>query len=345
MMRLAVIGAGRIGAVHAAAVAAHPAAQLVLVADPDVAAAARIAEPHGARWTGSVEEVFADPTIAAVIVGSPTRFHVEQIVAAVRAGKAVLVEKPVDLDLARVDECLATVGADAHRVMVGFNRRFDPGFAEVKRRVDAGEIGALEQLTIISRDPQAAPAGYLVGSGGIFRDMTIHDFDMARFLLGDVVEVSAVGQNLDPEIAAIGDFDAAVVTLTGASGAVATIINSRHCATGYDQRLEAFGPLGSLEAGNHTATTVRFNGPGVSAAAGPYLDFFLERYAVAYRAELDHFLAAIGSGAAPSPTLVDGREALALAEAATVSARTGERVRLTPTTHVTTHASTREASS
>ncbi|HCX84089.1 MAG TPA: inositol 2-dehydrogenase [Micrococcales bacterium] len=331
MLSFAIIGAGRIGAVHARSVAAHPAARLALVADPDGEAAARIAGSAGSsgvRSTTDVADVFAATDVDAVIVGSPTRFHVPQIVAAVEAGKAVLTEKPVDLDLARVDECLAAVGDRADRVMVGFNRRFDPGFAEIARRVADGEIGALEQLTIISRDPAAAPAPYLVGSGGIFRDMTIHDFDMARFLLGEITEVSAVGQNLDPDIAAIGDFDAAVVTLRGANGGVATIINSRHCAAGYDQRLEAFGPLGSLEAANHTATAVRFNGRGVSGSSGPYLDFFLQRYEHAYSAELDHFITAIESGVAPSPSLRDGREALVLADAATVSATTGERVRL-----------------
>lgn len=325
MLRFAIIGAGRIGVVHAGAIAAHPQAELVLVADPAEGSAARLAAEHGAAATTEVADVFAEDRVDAVVIGSPTRFHVDQILAAIETDKAVLVEKPVDLDLARVDACLTAVGDRAHRVMVGFNRRFDPTFAEIKRRVDAGEIGALEQLTIISRDPAAAPAQYLVGSGGIFRDMTIHDFDMVRYLLGDVVEVSAVGQHLDPEIAVIGDFDAAVVTLRGATGGVATIINSRHCAAGYDQRIEAFGPLGSLEAGNQTATQVRFNGPAVSGAAGSYLDFFLQRYAEAYRAEIDHFVRSISAGVAPSPTLLDGREALVLADAATVSATTGTR--------------------
>lgn len=328
MLRFAVIGAGRIGVVHARAIAAHPDAQLVLVADPLAGSAARLAGSYGARPTTDVADVFAADDVDAVVVGSPTRFHVDQIVAGVAAGKAVLAEKPVDLDVARVDACLAAVGDRADRVMVGFNRRFDPGFAEVRARIDAGEIGDLEQLTIISRDPAAPPAAYLDGSGGIFRDMTIHDFDMVRFLLGDVVEVRAVGQNFAPDIQAIGDFDGAVVTLTGASGAVATIINSRHCATGYDQRLEAFGPLGSLRAENHTATRVHRFGRDVSGAAGPFLDFFLQRYTEAYAAELDHFVTSILGGKAPSPTLLDGRAALVLADAATVSATTGEAVRI-----------------
>ncbi|MCV2395039.1 inositol 2-dehydrogenase [Actinotalea sp. M2MS4P-6] len=322
MLKFAIIGAGRIGGVHARAVAGHPAGELALVADPVGDAAARLAAGYGAASTTDVADVFASD-VDAVIVGSPTPFHVDQIIAAVEAGKAVLAEKPVDLDLARADECVAAVGDRADRVMLGFNRRFDPGFAEVRARIDAGEIGEVEQLTIISRDPAAPPAQYLTNSGGIFRDMTIHDLDMARFLLGDIVEVTAVGQNFAEDIKEIGDFDGAVLTLRGANGGVATIINSRHCATGYDQRVEAFGPRGSLRAENHTATRVQFFGAEVSGASGPYLNFFLERYTEAYAAELDHFITSIEAGKAPSPSLWDGREALALADAATRSAHSG----------------------
>ncbi|SDB96118.1 myo-inositol 2-dehydrogenase [Sanguibacter gelidistatuariae] len=328
MLRFAVIGAGRIGAVHAASIAQHPDCELVLVADPDLASAQRLAAASGGRATGVVDDVFTDHRVDAVIVGSPTRFHVDQIVAAVAAGKAVLVEKPVDLDLARVDACLAAIGDQAHRIMVGFNRRFDPGFAEIHAHVRDGVIGPVEQLTIISRDPAAPPASYVAGSGGIFRDMTIHDLDMARFMLGDITQVHAVGQHLDADIEAAGDWDAAVLTLTAASGAVATIINSRHCATGYDQRLEAFGPLGSLEALNHTATAVVHHSATTSGARGRYLDFFLERYTKAYAAELEHFVTSIRDGVAPSPSLADGREALALADAATLSANTGQPVKV-----------------
>ncbi len=323
MLRFAIIGAGRISAVHTRSVASHPEAELVLIADPIGDAAAKLAPQFGARATTNVDDVFAADDVDAIIVGSPTAFHVEQIIAGVDAGKAVLVEKPIDLDLARADSCLETVGDRAHRVMLGFNRRFDPGFAEVKQRIADGLIGDVEQLTIISRDPAAPPAGYLTNSGGIFRDMTLHDFDMARFLLGDITEVIAVGQNFADDIKEIGDFDGAVVTLKGANGGVATIINSRHCATGYDQRVEAFGPKGSLRAENLSATQVQYFGTDVAGASGPYLNFFLERYMDAYRSELDHFISAIRSGTAPSPDLRDGREALALAEAATTSAQSG----------------------
>lgn len=326
MLNIAIIGAGRIGAVHAAAVAAHPDANLVLVADPFPGSAATVAANYGARSATDVAEVFSAGDVDAVIIGSPTATHVGHLIAAVRAGKAVLCEKPVDLSIERVDECLAAIAGHEDSVMIGFNRRFDPTFAEMHARVLAGEIGDLEQLTIISRDPAAPPASYIAGSGGIFRDMTIHDFDTARFFLGDIVSVSAVGQHLDPAIEAAGDFDAAVVTLTAASGAVATIINSRHCAAGYDQRIEAFGPLGALEAINQTATSLRFSGPAASSADGPYLNFFLQRYAAAYSLELGHFIGSVAGGFAPSPSIFDGREALVLADAATRSAETGERV-------------------
>jgi myo-inositol 2-dehydrogenase / D-chiro-inositol 1-dehydrogenase len=327
MIRFAVIGAGRIGNVHARTVAAHPGTELVVVADPMGDSAARLAARYGApRSTTDVADVYAAADVDAVVVGSPTPFHVEQIIASVRAGKAVLAEKPVDLEISRVDECIAAIAGHEDRVMIGFNRRFDPSFAEVRSRVAAGEIGPLEQLTIISRDPAPPPVAYIAASGGIFRDMSIHDLDMARFLLGDIVEVRAVGQHLDPEIAAAGDFDAAVVTLVAASGAVATVINSRHCATGYDQRLEAFGARGSLEVTNQTATTVRLSTATVSGAANPYLDFFLQRYADAYRLELTHFIDSLAAGVPASPTILDGREALVLADAAARSAITGERV-------------------
>lgn len=325
MLNIAIIGAGRIGAVHAATVAAHPDARLVLVADPFADSAARVGALHGARSTTDIAEVYADDDVDAVIIGSPTPTHVDHIVSAVRAGKAVLCEKPVDLSIARVDECLAAIAGKEDTVMIGFNRRFDPTFAEIHARIRDGEIGALEQLTIISRDPSAPPASYLADSGGIFRDMTIHDFDTARFFLGDIVEVSAVGQHLDPAMD-VGDFDAAVVTLVAASGAVTTIINSRHCASGYDQRLEAFGPSGVLEAVNHTATSVRYSGTSQTSANGPYLGFFLQRYADAYRIELSHFIDSVTRGVAPSPSILDGRAALVLADAATLSATTGERV-------------------
>ena len=240
----------------------------------------------------------------------------------------MLCEKPIALDMKDVVAAQTELDAITTPVMFGFNRRFDPSFAAVRSAVNEGRIGDLEQLTIISRDPAAPPVEYIKVSGGIFRDMTIHDFDTARFFLGDIVEVHAVGQNLDPAIKETGDYDAAVVTLRATSGAVATIINNRHCASGYDQRLEASGRGGALFAENVRATTVRLSNAEVTDAQEPYLDFFLERYADAYRIELSAFIEAVEADT-PTPTTIDDAvEALRLAEAATKSARTGQPVRL-----------------
>jgi myo-inositol 2-dehydrogenase/D-chiro-inositol 1-dehydrogenase len=213
--------------------------------------------------------------------------------------------------------------------MVGFNRRFDPTFAEMRERVAGGEIGRIEQLLITSRDPAPAPAAYIASSGGLFRDMTIHDFDMARFFLGEVVEVHAIGANLiEPYIAEVGDVDSAVVSLRGASGELCQITNSRRCAFGYDQRVEAFGADGMLSAGNQTATSVRRSGASGTETAAPYLNFFLDRYATAYRAELDHLVICVEQGLTPSPGFADGRAALILADAAAESMKTGRAVRV-----------------
>jgi myo-inositol 2-dehydrogenase/D-chiro-inositol 1-dehydrogenase len=250
---------------------------------------------------------------------------------AVRTGKAVLCEKPIDLDLARVDRCWAEIAALNPTVMVGFNRRFDPSFREVRERIASGEIGRLEQLTIVSRDPAPAPREYLAVSGGLFRDMTIHDFDLARFFLGGVAEVYAMGSNLVADyIAELGDIDGAVVVMRGADGALCQITNSRHSVFGYDQRLEAFGSAGMLSVGNQHPTSVRLSNGTQTEAAPEYLNFFLDRYTPAYRAELDHLITAMEQGGQPNPGFADGREALALADAALESLQTGQTVRLGP---------------
>jgi myo-inositol 2-dehydrogenase/D-chiro-inositol 1-dehydrogenase len=329
MVRIGLIGCGRIGRVHADSVTVHPRAELARVVDLFEASAREVGEQFGAAWSTDVDAVFDDPSIDGVVVASPTPFHVDLLTRGVRAGKAVLCEKPIDLDIARVEECRAAIGSLADRVMLGFNRRFDPSFSDIRTRVAAGEIGPLEQLTIISRDPAPPPAGYVATSGGLFRDMTIHDLDMARFFLGEVVEVTASGANLvSPEIAEAGDIDGAVVVLRGASGALATITNSRRCAFGYDQRLEAFGELGMLAAANQLPTSVRFSGADHTEVAPPYHNFFLDRYTPAYRAEMDAFVTGTEQGTAFDPGFADGRAALVLADAANESLRSGATVKV-----------------
>lgn len=328
MIKIGIIGAGRIAHVHARSVAAHPNASLVVVSDPAEQAASVLARAYNARWTLSADDVFADPEVDAVIICSPTSYHAEQILAAAQVGKPALCEKPVAMDIATVDQLEKDLEGLDPVVMMGFNRRFDPSFAQMQDLVVDGTIGKVEQVTIISRDPAAPPVEYIASSGGIFKDMTIHDFDTARFFLGDIVTVVAIGQNLDPALKDTGDYDGAVITLTNAEGATATITNSRHCASGYDQRLEVFGDRGTLNADNVRPTTVRLSTDSSTDAQDPYLDFFLTRYEAAYSAELSAFLEAIESGRAPSPGLTDGRKALELAEAAEKSARTGTIVTL-----------------
>lgn len=328
MIRIAVIGAGRIGQVHARAVAGHPQAELTVICDPFESSAKALADKYGVRYCLDAKEVFADPEIDAVIIGSPTRFHVEYILAGIRAGKKVMCEKPIALDVESAKKCVDELGDAADYVMMGFNRRFDPSFKEIHDRIDAGEIGALEQLVIISRDPKAPTPEYVAGSGGIFKDMTIHDFDTARFFLGDIAEVSAAGTNMDESIKAQGDLDQVMVTLRSTDGKMATIVNSRHCPFGYDQRVEAFGADGMLSADNLTETSVKKATDIQTEAKGPILNFIFDRYVDAYRIELEHFIDAANAGDKVSPSVRDGLAALQLAEAAALSVREGRTVTL-----------------
>jgi myo-inositol 2-dehydrogenase/D-chiro-inositol 1-dehydrogenase len=330
-LRIALFGAGRIGRVHARSIADSGDALLAWVCDPNVDAARSVAEPLGASWSADPMEALDDADVDAVVVASATPTHVDLLRASVLSGRGVLCEKPIDLDLARIDECWAEIAGLTPLVMVGFNRRFDPSVREVRERVVAGEIGPLRTLRITSRDPQPPPAAYLAQSGGIFRDMTIHDFDLARFFLGEIVEVQAMAaSDGDARYAESGDHAQTIVTLRGRDGALCTIVNSRTCAFGYDQRVEAFGDLGSLETVNMTPTAVRASDSSRTGAAGRALDFFLERYDLAYRAELAEFIAAVGERREPAVRFADGRAALVLAEAAIESVATGRAV---PTGH------------
>lgn len=329
MLRVAMLGAGRVAQVHAQSVVESPDAELAWVCDPIEAAATALAAKTGAKWSLDVEDALSDPSVDAVIVGTPTNTHVDMLLRAVAADKKVLLEKPIDLDLAKIDTAWASIQDRAPFVMLGFNRRFDPSFGEVKRRVEAGEIGILRAVRITSRDPQPPPAAYMAVSGGMFKDMTIHDFDMARFQAGDIVEVSAITSNNGlPAFIEADDHAQAIVTMRAASGALVTIVNSRACAYGYDQRLEAYGDAGALDAGNWTATTVRAASATQTEAAGPILNFFLERYTPAFRNEFAEFVAAIKEDRAPAVGFADGRAALALAIAAQESVATGKVVKL-----------------
>lgn len=325
-VRFGLLGAGRIGKVHAKAITGDVRAKLVAVADAVAPAADAIAAQYGCQ-VRTIDAIEAASDIDAVVLCTPTDTHADLIERFARAGKAIFCEKPVDLSLARVRDCLKVVEATKAKLMVGFNRRFDPHFRAVRAAIDEGRIGTVEMVTITSRDPAPPPASYITVSGGIFRDMTIHDFDMARFLLGEeVATVQAAGSVLvDPAIGKLGDYDSASVILTTASGKQCVISNSRRASYGYDQRIEVHGSLGSAAAENQRPVSIE-----VATAAGytrpPLHDFFMTRYTEAYAAEIAAFVAAISDGAAISPSGQDGLAALALADAAILSVKEGRAV-------------------
>ncbi|MCB2133248.1 MAG: inositol 2-dehydrogenase, partial [Rhodobacteraceae bacterium] len=323
MLKVGLLGAGRIAGVHATAISSHPGSTLVAVSDINADAAGKLAAQYGAE-ARATDAIINDPAIDAVLIATSTDTHSDLIERATGAGKAVLCEKPVDLSLDRARSCQKTAAATGKPVMIGFNRRFDPNFGALKAASDKGEIGKAELLSITSFDPAPPPLAYVKVSGGLFRDMMIHDFDMANFIMGAApVSVFAAGSSIvDPGIGAAGDVDTAVVTLSYADGRVAVIKNSRRAVYGYDQRVELLGSEGLLQAQNMLENTiVKSTAQGVTGAKPTY--FFLERYMPAYAAEWGAFVAAVTSGAAVPVSLADGVAALAMAEAATRSARTG----------------------
>ena len=328
MVSIGLLGCGRIGHVHALSLSQIKNARLTAVADAVPEAAAALGEEYGAE-VRSAEDIIAAPDIDAVIVATPTTFHYDQIHALAAAGKAIFCEKPIDLSSTRAAECMAAVDEAGVSFFTAFNRRFDPSFAALQSRLAAGEIGTPEIVVITSRDPSPPPMSYIAQSGGMIRDMMIHDLDMARFLLGEEpVEVFATGSCVvDPEIGAAGDIDTAVATLKTASGKICVINNSRRATYGYDQRIEVHGANGMLKAANNLENLVEVAGTDGFTSA-PNKHFFLERYADAYRAEMVAFIAALDAGSSPTPGIKDGVAAQRLANAAAKSIETGQPVRL-----------------
>lgn len=324
MLKIAILGAGRIGQVHAANVAQHRDAQLAIVADPFVDSADALAGLYGGAAVKDPLAAINHPEIDAVVICTPTDTHVDLMLAAARAGKAVLCEKPVDLDIHRALEAKQALGQHVNRVMLGFNRRFDAGHSETHQRIRHGDIGKLHQVIITSRDPGLAPMNYLQHSGGIFRDMVIHDFDLARWILGEEpVEVFATGSRLfEPALEALGDYDTVMVQLRTASGKQCQINCSRQAVYGYDQRLEVFGSAGMMLNDNQRETSVRRYSAQETEARGPLLNFFMQRYSDAYRREMDVFISTVRNAGAMPVTIDDGCQALKLADAAQLSADT-----------------------
>ncbi len=327
-IRFALLGAGRIGQVHARAVATNPRATLVAVADAFEDAANALVADFGGE-VRSIETIAASDDIDAVLICTPTNTHADLIEKFARAGKAVFCEKPVDLNIDRVKACLQVVDDTNARLMVGFNRRFDPHFIALKDAITAGKIGEIEMINIISRDPGAPPPAYIKVSGGIFKDMSIHDFDMARFLLGKEIEtvMASASVLVDPKIGALGDYDSANIILTTACGKQCSISNSRRATYGYDQRIEVHGSLGLISAENQRPVSIELaNANGYTRP--PLYDFFMTRYLAAYAAEINAFIGSLSARTPASPGGQDGLASLIIAEAALKSVKDGRAIRL-----------------
>ncbi len=328
MLRFALFGCGRIGRMHGHNLVSHPKAELAWVYDVVEAAAAEVGAKHGAKVAATIDEALADPAVDAVLIASSTDTHIELIQRSVEAGKAVLCEKPIDLDIARVDACWAAIEGKNPRVMIGFNRRFDPSFKAVHDAIRAGEIGDLRQVAITSRDPGIPPVAYMQVAGGLLRDMTIHDFDLARYLLGEEpVKVACFAQALiAQEVKDLNDHDTAMILLETASGRQACITNYRAATYGYDQRIEAIGETGMVKAENRRPHTMERWGADATEAKAPVLHFFIERYQEAYNAEIQAFVEAVEAGGPMPVSFEDGRRALMLANAAYESLASGRAV-------------------
>lgn len=326
--RIALMGAGRIGKVHAINIHQHPETSIAYVVDPVAEYAQALASSVGATVV-EPEAVFADDAIDAVVICSATPTHSDLIERSLLSGKAVFCEKPIDLSIDRVNTVLQSTSDCTSPFLLGFNRRFDPAIAVMHKQVTAGDVGEVELVTVISKDPEPPPAEYVRESGGLFRDMTIHDIDMARFMLGEEpVSVVATAAALTADhIAAENDVDTACVTLQCASGRMAVITNSRRASFGYDQRVEVHGSLGSLRTENVPLSTLVLERAEGTRREAP-LHFFIERYRDAYRLEWQHFVDVLNDQCSPLATGEDGRRALLIADAANESLTTGARVSL-----------------
>ncbi len=330
MLDFCLVGAGFIGPLHGANVAAHPGARLAWVVDLNVAAARSLADKYGARASGALDEALADPRVRAVIICTPPRTHAAIIEAAARAGKAIFCEKPVDLDMAKVDACAKVLAQSKVPFFVGFNRRFDPTHRALHDAIRAGEIGRPEMLILSSRDPEISPPDAVAATPyGIFYDTMIHDFDMLRFLLDDEpIEIFArTACMIDEKENPHRDPDTAMVQLRMSSGALVHVNSSFRAAYGYDQRIEAFGEKGMVVSTNHHPTSLERHGKD-GIRRDPLLYFFIDRYEQSYKRELDAFIGALETATPPAIGLDDGRRALAIAEAGVRSAKTGMPVAL-----------------
>lgn len=329
MLKVAVIGTGFIGSVHAKNIARHPGAELVAVSDANIEFAKKVAATTGAKAVGDIAEIFSDQAIQAVLIATPTDTHVEYLNRAAAAGKAIYCEKPIGLDYDEAEKAVRAVRAAGVPVMLGFNRRFDASHAAVKEAVDRGEVGKVEIVQLTSRGPNPPPISYVKVSGGQLRDQTIHFFDLLRWLTNDEpVEVYAIGAALvDPAIGQAGDVDTSIVSLRMASGALCQIDSSRRAAYGYDERIEVFGSGGMVESARQNSRgLVLYKGRQI-IKDGLHPGWF-ERIEQSYYDAIDAFLKSLEQGTPPSPSLEDGLKAQLIADKATESIKTGQPINI-----------------
>ncbi len=322
MLRIALLGCGRIGKMHANNLVRHPRTELAMVYDVDLKATNEVSKIHDVRVANSESEAFLSSEVDAVLIATATSTHADLIERSVAAGKAVLCEKPIDLDLGRVNSCAESISGSSIPIQLGFNRRYDPGHNAARNAKLSGSIGDLHQVIITSRDPGMPDRRYIENAGGLFRDMTIHDFDLCRFMLGEEpTEIFAVGNSLiDPKLGKeLNEVDSAMFVLRTASGKQCHINNSRTAVYGYDQRVELLGSKGMVISDNRKRHEMRRYGQTGVETAEPYEFFFLERYSDAFMASLDGFVDCVENGSPPLANFEDGRRALILAEAAYLS--------------------------
>lgn len=316
---IGVIGCGRIGQVHAKTISSLQSAELVMVADPFEKFGRKVASDYSTVWTPEWKDMLTSDKIKGIVIGSPTPFHAEQIIQSAEAGKDIFCEKPISNDLATIDKCLDAVKANGVRLLVGFQRRFDSNFMNVRSQIGAGAVGDVRMFHIVSRDPSPPPASYLAQSGGIFLDMMSHDVDICRFMTGSEVEsVFVTGAAFEEAAQEANDLDTAIVVLTMKNGSFGTIDLSRRCAYGYDQRIEVFGSKGSISSANKAPNTVSLSSADGISAGLPY-SFFMDRYEAAYAGVMTSFVDMMREDTAPPVTGLDGRAPIVVAMAAAKS--------------------------
>jgi len=330
MLTFALFGAGRIGKMHAQNIHAFAQSQLKYVFDVYTPTAQEVADSTGALVADNIDIALADPDVDAVLIATSTDTHVDLIIRAAKAGKAILCEKPIDLDIDKVNYCLDAIAGCDVPIQIGFNRRFDPSHNAAALAAKDGSIGQLEQLIITSRDPGMAPVEYLKSSGGIFRDMIIHDFDMARFILNEeIIELQVMGSALvDEKITDIGDVDSVMIIMKSESGKLIHINGSRRASYGYDQRVEVFGSEGMVISNNQTPTSITRFSMQQTQVQDPLYSFFIDRYEAAYNLQLTSFIKNVLENNPVSPNFEDGKKAQELAEAAQRSLISGNPVML-----------------